>query len=195
MSEPLGRRSSLRIVRHRFATTWPVAALGTETTAWSSRQSEGRERDHLEWNLHARRMAKKVRDVMSKEPIMLSGSTPIIEAARQMRAANVGSVIVEDGARTSGIVTDRDIVIRAVAQGRDPATTPLSEICTTMLATVSPDDKLDRAIDVMRKQSIRRVPVMDSAGKTVGIVSLGDLAIERDAKSVLGQISAAPPSE
>jgi signal-transduction protein with cAMP-binding, CBS, and nucleotidyltransferase domain len=141
-------------------------------------------------------MAKKVRDVMSEQPITLSNSTPIIEAARRMRAANVGAVIIEESGRTVGIVTDRDITIRAVADGRDPARTAVSEIASKDLTTLSPDDDIDRAVQVMREKAIRRVLVVDPRSQAaVGILSLGDLALEKDARSVLGQISAAPPNQ
>jgi CBS domain-containing protein len=141
-------------------------------------------------------MAKRVRDVMSEQPITLSSSTPIVEAARRMRAANVGAVIIEENGRTTGIVTDRDITIRAVADGRDPARSPLSEIASKELTTLSPDDDIDRAVQVMREKAIRRVLVVDPRTQAaVGILSLGDLALEKDARSVLGQISAAPPNQ
>lgn len=139
-------------------------------------------------------MAKRVRELMSKDPIRLAGTATSVEAAQQMRRANVGAVIVEDRGKVVGIVTDRDIAVRAVAEGRDPKSTRLTEICSTDLATVSPDADIDSAIAVMREKAIRRVLVEDH-GKVVGIVSLGDLAIERDARSVLGQISAAPPNQ
>ncbi len=140
-------------------------------------------------------MAKQVRELMSEQPIKLSSSSPIIEAARRMRAANVGSIIVEDNGRPCGIVTDRDIAIRAVADGRDPQATSLAEICSKDLTAVAPDDDLDRAVQMMREKAIRRLLVVDSRNQAVGILSLGDLALDRDARSVLGQISAAPPNQ
>jgi CBS domain-containing protein len=139
-------------------------------------------------------MAKLVRDIMKTQPIRLQGSTPVIEAARQMFDANVGAVIVADDGKIAGIVTDRDITMRVVAQGRDPSTTSLSQICSCNVATLSPDDEIDRAVQVMRDNAIRRVPVVDSQNEAVGIVSLGDLALERDPRSALGRISAAPPN-
>jgi len=131
---------------------------------------------------------------MSDRPIVLDCSAPVVEAARRMREANIGAVIVEKDKKPCGIVTDRDITVRVVAEGKDPATTHLSQVCSEELTTVSPNDDLDRAIDVMRQKAVRRVLVLDDQSNTVGILSLGDLAIERDSKSVLGQISAAPPS-
>jgi len=140
-------------------------------------------------------MAKKVRDLMSKRPIKIPSSSPVIEAAKRMRSENVGTVIVEEDGHACGIVTDRDIAVRAVADGRNLDSTPVSEICSKVLITVSPDDELDRAIQLMRERAIRRVLVVDSRNDTVGILSLGDLAIEKDSRSVLGQISAAPPNQ
>jgi CBS domain-containing protein len=140
-------------------------------------------------------MAKKVRELMSEQPIKLSSSSPIVEAARRMRAANVGAIIVEDNGRPCGIVTDRDIAVRAIADGRDPQSTSLAEISSKDLTAVSPEDDLDRAIQLMREKAIRRVLVVDGRNQAVGILSLGDLALDRDSRSVLGQISAAPPNQ
>jgi CBS domain-containing protein len=144
-------------------------------------------------------MTKRVQELMNKQPIKLSGLTTVIEAARRMREANVGAILVTDdvtngGGALKGIVTDRDITIRAVAQGRDPSTTPIRDVCSSTATTLSPDDDIDLAIAVMRQKAIRRIPVVDSNQKVVGIVSLGDLACERDPRSVLGQISAASPN-
>jgi CBS domain-containing protein len=139
-------------------------------------------------------MAKLVRDIMRKQPIRLQGSTPVIEAARQMRDANVGAVIVADDEKITGIITDRDITVRSVAHGQDPRTTPLAAICSRDVTTLSPDDDLDRAVQVMREKAIRRVPVVDAQNVAVGILSLGDLALEREPRSALGQISGAAPN-
>ena len=138
-------------------------------------------------------MTKRVRDLISRKPIELDDGTPIVEAARQMRVANVGAVIVSRGGKLMGIVTDRDITIRAVAQGKDPRTTKLAEICSSGPMTLSPDDDVDRALQIMRERAVRRVPVVDSSQRAIGMLSLGDLARDRDPHSVLGQISAALP--
>ena len=140
-------------------------------------------------------MAKQVRDLMSKKVVKVPSAAPIAEAARQMRAANVGAVVVEENGHPCGIVTDRDIAVRAVADGRDLQKTAIKEICSKELVTMSPDDTIDRAIQSMREKAVRRLLVVDSRNETVGMLSIGDLAIERDAKSVLGQISAAPPNQ
>jgi CBS domain-containing protein len=135
---------------------------------------------------------------MNRKPIRLGGRTSVMEAARQMRAANVGAILVTDdvteGGKLTGIVTDRDITVRAVAQGLDPNTTTLRDISSGVTTTLSPEDDIDVAIAIMRDKAIRRIPVIDAAQRVVGIVSLGDLACERDPRSVLGQISAARPN-
>jgi CBS domain-containing protein len=128
---------------------------------------------------------------MSTKLVLVASSAPIVEAARQMRAADVGAVIVQDDDKLGGIVTDRDIAIRAVAEELDVSTAPVSQICSTALTTVGPDDHIDTAVRRMREKTIRRVLVVDERQKAIGILSLGDLAMARDSSSVLGQISAA----
>ena len=139
-------------------------------------------------------MANKVRELMSKGVVKLEARATVLDAARKMASSDIGALIVEESGRLCGIVTDRDIVVRAVAGGKDPGQTPLSEVCSKNPLTLAPDDDLDRAVALMRDQKVRRVPVVDDKGMAVGVLSLGDLAIERDRKSVLGQISAAPPT-
>jgi CBS domain-containing protein len=133
-----------------------------------------------------------VRDVMTADPKTVPGSAPLIEAARRMRDEGIGPLLVLDNGEVKGIVTDRDIVVRGIAEGADPAQTSVGEVCSTDLETLSPGDSIDRAVQLMRDKSIRRLPVVDEAGKPVGIVSLGDLAIERDPDSALAEISEAP---
>jgi CBS domain-containing protein len=134
----------------------------------------------------------RVRDVMSSEPLTVEASAPISSAARIMRDHDVGDVLVVDGGELSGIVTDRDIVVRVIANGGS-LDAPVRDIATDEVVTVGPDDDLDRARDRMRKRAVRRIPVVED-GRPVGIVSLGDLAIERAPRSLLGRISAAPPN-
>jgi CBS domain-containing protein len=138
-------------------------------------------------------MAKKVRDVMTRPVRTLSADSTLRDAAREMRDGDIGSVIVmmNDGS-ICGIVTDRDIVIRGLAQGKN-LETRLADVCSRELVTLSPDQTIDEAIALMRENGVRRLPV-EEGGRPVGILSLGDLAIERDEKSVLGQISAQPAS-
>jgi CBS domain-containing protein len=139
------------------------------------------------------KVSSKVADIMTENVIALPSSAPILEAARQMRDFDVGIIVVKDGAKACGLVTDRDITVRAVAEGLDAATTPLSAVCSKDLAALSPEDDVDRAIELMRERAIRRAPVVIDE-RLIGIVSLGDLAIVRDPNSVLGAISAAEPN-
>ena len=143
-------------------------------------------------------MTQRIRDVMTPNPITLPATASALEAAKAMREGDVGDVIVLDGDhldgdRIVGILTDRDIVVRGVAFGLNPAETSIGEICSRVLTTVSPTDEVADAIVLMRDKAIRRLPVVDR-NRPVGIVSLGDLAVERDRRSVLGEISAAPPN-
>jgi CBS domain-containing protein len=108
-----------------------------------------------------------------------------------MKTKGIGDVLVRDNGKICGIVTDRDLVVRALAEGVDPQKKRLGEMCTEQVVSVAPNDDVEMAVKLMRKHAIRRLPVLDN-GKLVGIVSLGDLAAERDEKSALGQISKAP---
>lgn len=135
----------------------------------------------------------QVRDVMTSDPVTLPSTASTADAAHKMREKNIGAVVVEDEGKICGVVTDRDIVIRAIAEDRDPKTTAIGRICSHQVTTVSPDDDVEEVIQLMRDKAIRRVPVVDGE-HTVGILALGDLAIERDRQSVLGNISAAPPN-
>jgi CBS domain-containing protein len=111
-----------------------------------------------------------------------------------MREQDIGDIVVSNGSGVAGLVTDRDIVVRAVAERRDPASTTLGEILTEGLVTVQPDDTVQSAALLMRDHAVRRVVVCDEDQNLVGIVSIGDLAEEIDPESVLGGISKAAPN-
>ncbi|MGH7910616.1 MAG: CBS domain-containing protein [Candidatus Dormibacteraceae bacterium] len=138
-------------------------------------------------------MAQTVKDVMTSDPVTVDRKDSVAEAARLMREHDVGAIVVEDQGKVCGIVTDRDITVRAVAAGQEGGRTNVGDICSAELGTVSPGESLDRAIEEMRSRSVRRVPVTDDGG-VVGILSIGDLAMERDQQSALADISAAPPN-
>lgn len=121
----------------------------------------------------------------------MDAGTALVEAAKAMDEKCIGDVLVMQDGRLCGIVTDRDIAIRAVARGASPTTTKLGDICSRELVMLRPGDAIDDAIARMREHALRRMPVVDD-GRPVGIVSLGDLACERDRQSALGDISAAP---
>lgn len=139
-------------------------------------------------------MAQQIEKVMTASPRTLDANETVAAAARVMSDDDIGDVLVVDGEQLYGIVTDRDIAIRVVAEGRDPQATVLRDVCTTGVITLPPDETISEAIRLMSEQAIRRLPIVD-AGRPVGIVSLGDLAIEQDPESVLADISEAPADQ
>jgi CBS domain-containing protein len=136
---------------------------------------------------------QSIRDVMTDDPVTFEADTPVIEAARRMRDDDIGSVIITKGGKLHGILTDRDIVVRCVAEGHDVKTCPAGDSCSTDLVTLSPDESIDEAIRLMRQRALRRLVLVENE-RPVGVVSLGDLARHRDRRSALGEISAAPPN-
>ncbi|HSK07209.1 MAG TPA: CBS domain-containing protein [Acidimicrobiia bacterium] len=135
-----------------------------------------------------------IEQVMTKSPRTVAETASVREAAAIMRDANIGDVLVtrNDGT-VCGIVTDRDLTVNVVAEGRDPNSVTVEDVCSHHIESVASGDPVDRAVGLMRDRAIRRLPVIDD-GNLVGIVSLGDLAIERDPESALADISEAPPN-
>ena len=136
-------------------------------------------------------MAQSINEVMTRDPITVDKQTTLAEVAKHMRDSDIGSLIVTDEGSAAGIVTDRDIVVRAVADGQDPTSTTVGQVATPNAVTLTPDQSVDDAIDVVREHNVRRVPVVQD-GRPVGIVSIGDLAIERDKHSALADLSSSP---
>ena len=136
----------------------------------------------------------QVRDVMTPAPETVAFGTPLTAAARLMADRDIGDVIViePETERVAGIITDRDIAIRAVAEGRNPDSTTVEEIFSRDLAAVSPADSVGRVLELMKDLKVRRLPVVE-ADRAVGIVSLGDLAVETNVGSALAEISSAAP--
>lgn len=139
-------------------------------------------------------MAQLVQDIMTGVLVTVEPQASVGSVARMMRDRDVGAVLVTEDGRLRALVSDRDLVVRSVADGEDPERTTVARACSEELVTVSPDDTLDRAVGLMREHSVRRLPVVGEGDEPVGIVSLGDLAIERDERSALGDISAARPN-
>ena len=133
-------------------------------------------------------MAQRIREIMTTNPVAVGPLTSLTEAARRMRDAEIGDVLVVDDGRLRGLVTDRDLLVRAMADGKDPGQTTVHEGCSDDFVRVGPDDDVARAVDLMRDHALRRLPVTEDE-RPVGIVSLGDLALER--RSALADISAA----
>ncbi|NEB05441.1 CBS domain-containing protein [Streptomyces sp. SID13726] len=116
----------------------------------------------------------------------------LVEAARLMRSQDIGDVVVADGQRVVGMLTDRDITVRAVADGVDPLTVSARSVCTPDPLTVAPGDPVEQAVALMRAHAVRRLPVVED-GLPVGMVSLGDLAEAGDSRSALADVSRADP--
>ncbi|GAA4573599.1 CBS domain-containing protein [Micromonospora coerulea] len=123
----------------------------------------------------------------------MAGSDTLTAAAQEMRDSAIGDVVVTDGDKVVGIVTDRDITVRGVAASMDPSSTRLNQITTKDVVTVSQYDDAVAAADLMRTYAVRRLPVIDD-GRLVGLISMGDLAVEREPQSVLADISADDPN-
>ena len=138
-------------------------------------------------------MAKTVRDVMTKDPVSMSADSSVAQAAKAMSDMRIGTVVVMDTERPCGIVTDRDIAVRAVATGSDPNRTKLADICSKDLAAVRPDQTIDDAINMMKSHDVKRVVVM-SDSRLEGIVSLGDLVARGEGKDVQKDLSKAEPN-
>ena len=140
-------------------------------------------------------MGAKVADVMTGRPRAVTPETPLTEVARMMEAEDVGSLPVVDNDRLVGIVTDRDIVVRAIAKGKDPTGMPASAISTRELVTVRPDDDLSDALELMVRHQVRRLAVMGEDERLVGMVSQADVAREakeKDTGEVVQGISREP---
>jgi CBS domain-containing protein len=137
--------------------------------------------------------ADTIEQVMTPNPLIYSAETSVFDAARAMRDNEVGDVLVEQDGELCGLVTDRDIVVRVLAEPLDPGSTPIGHICSSELATVDAAAPIDEAVGIMRERALRRLPVVRN-GRPVGIVSLGDLAIDADPRSALAEISSAPPN-
>ncbi|MGN9767792.1 CBS domain-containing protein [Micromonospora sp. SD12] len=134
-----------------------------------------------------------VGEFMTTRLVTMDGNDTLTAAAQEMRDSAIGDVVVTDGDDVIGIVTDRDITVRGVAENLDPNSTPLNRITSKDVITVSQYDDAVAAADLMRTYAVRRLPVIDD-GRLVGLVSMGDLAVEREPQSVLADISADEPN-
>ncbi|MBQ1092996.1 MULTISPECIES: CBS domain-containing protein [Streptomyces] len=140
-------------------------------------------------------MTRQIRDLMSPGAAAVEPMTTVARAARVMREQDVGEVLVAYDCDLFGVLTDRDIALRTVAEGRDPEATTVGSVCTRPpVVTLTPEDTTDRAIDLMRRYAVRRLPVVEHGGCPVGVVSLGDLAATEDPHSALADISRAAPN-
>jgi CBS domain-containing protein len=125
-------------------------------------------------------MAKSVQELMTSNPCSIDSDKSVAYAAKMMRDENVGLAPIVEGNRLIGTITDRDIAIRAVAEGKDPESTNVTEIASTELVTVEPQQELDEALRLMGKHQVRRLPVVEEGGRLVGIVAQADVARNAD---------------
>jgi CBS domain-containing protein len=123
---------------------------------------------------------RKIRDVMTPNPRTVEPSATVQEAAKVMRDEDVGPVPIVENGSVTGIVTDRDIVLNVVAEGKDVTSTPVSEIASGDLITVDPEQTLDEALRLMAQHQVRRLPVCEEDGRLVGIVAQADIARQSD---------------
>ncbi|MEU9896275.1 CBS domain-containing protein [Streptomyces phaeochromogenes] len=137
-------------------------------------------------------MAVFVREVMTPGVVSVRPDASLVEAAQLMRAQDIGDVLVAGDHALIGVLTDRDIALRAVANGVDPLTVSAQSVCTPDPVVVGPDDGVAAAVALMRDHAVRRLPVVED-GRAVGMVSLGDLAISENPESALADISRAAP--
>jgi CBS domain-containing protein len=128
---------------------------------------------------------------MSPAPVSLAASETAATAARAMKEHGVGTVLVSAGGQVIGLLTDRDITVRVLAEDRDPQLTCIADICSGSPVVLSPDDDIEAALRLVRDRAVRRIPVVED-GIPVGMVSIGDLALERDEPSALSGLSASP---
>jgi CBS domain-containing protein len=159
---------------------------GYETQRDTRSEWRGRESNYL-----------RCADIMTKDVTVCSPQTMLREVADKMQDEGVGSIPVVDGGRLIGIVTDRDIVCRVIAEGRDTRTTAASEAMSEDLVTCTPDDSVHEAIRKMGEQQIRRIPVCDTNGRLRGIIAMADIALEaerdNELANALEQISQPTP--
>ena len=131
-------------------------------------------------------MATSVRDVMTGDPRSISVSASVAEAARLMRDEDIGSLPVTDGETPVGMITDRDVTTRVVAEAADPQTTAVGDVASRDVISVGPDDDLDEALRLMARHQVRRLTVVED-GRLVGIVAQADIAL-RENETKTGQL-------
>lgn len=130
----------------------------------------------------------QIKEVMTHDVEVVRPSAPLKEAAEKMKTLDVGALPVCDGRRLVGMLTDRDISVRAVAEGRDPLDTEVQEVMTANVVYAFEDQRVEEAAQLMSDNQIRRLPIIDRDKLLVGIVSLGDLAVNAADRSMTGAV-------
>ena len=139
-------------------------------------------------------MALKVRDTMTGSPRSIDASTSVVEAAQLMREGHIGSLPITADERLVGMITDRDIAMRVVAEAADHTNTSVGDVSSRDLVTVEPDEDLDEALQLMARHQVRRLPVVEN-GRLVGIVAQADIALSENEKTAKLVEAISAPSE
>jgi CBS domain-containing protein len=129
----------------------------------------------------------QIRDLMTANPCAIDAEKPVAHAAKMMRDEDVGLAPIVQGERLVGTLTDRDIAIRVVAEGRDPESTTVREVASTDVVTIDPAQSLDEALRLMAQHQVRRLPVVEEDGRLVGVLAQADVARHGD-DSQTGQV-------
>jgi len=139
-------------------------------------------------------MALKVRDTMTGSPRSIDASTSVVEAARLMREGHIGSLPITADEQLVGMITDRDIAMRVVAEAADQTKTSVGDVSSRDLVIVEPDEDLDEALQLMARHQVRRLPVVEN-GRLVGIVAQADIALSENEKTAKLVEAISAPSE
>ncbi len=121
-------------------------------------------------------MTNTIRDLMTSNPTTVEPDKTVVDAAKLMSTEDAGLIPIVEGQKLVGTITDRDIAIRVVAEGKDPQSTKVSDVMTSRIVTIDPDQDLDEALRLMAEHQVRRLPVVEEDGKVVGIVAQADVA-------------------
>jgi CBS domain-containing protein len=127
-------------------------------------------------------MGQSIRDVMTSNPCTIDAEKSVAYAAKMLRDEDVGLAPIVEGGKLIGMLTDRDIAIRVVAEGRDPGQVKVRDVASKQVVTIDPQQDLDEALRIMAKHQVRRLPVVEEDGQLVGVVAQADIAREGDEK-------------
>ena len=127
-------------------------------------------------------MGQSIKDVMTSNPCSIDADKSVAYAAKMLRDEDVGAAPIVEGDKLVGMLTDRDIAIRVVAEGRDPDQVTVRDVASKQVVTIDPQQDLDEALRIMAKHQVRRLPVVEEDGKLVGVVAQADVAREGDDK-------------
>jgi CBS domain-containing protein len=126
-------------------------------------------------------MGKNIKDAMTSNPFSIDAEKPVSYAAKMMRDENVGLAPIVEGDKLVGTLTDRDIATRVVAEGKDPESTTAREVASRDVVTITPDQSLDEALQLMAQHQVRRLPVVEEGSRLVGVIAQADVAQHADA--------------